>query len=80
MKEFIKNIIQSLNNDSSGFSGKKLTAVTIVACIFVAHIKWITLGDFSQLISVLTVDYGFVALLFGINVADKKLNDNKEKE
>jgi len=74
MKEFIQNIIGSLNNKSDGFSGKKLTAFTIVACITAAHIKWIMLSDFSQLVPVLSADYAVICVLFGINVVDKKQN------
>lgn len=74
MKDFLTRLIGSLDNKSEGFSGKKLTAFTIVVCIVAAHIKWITLGNFEQLEMVLTIDYAFVATLFGINVVDKKQN------
>jgi hypothetical protein len=68
MKEFISKLIGSLDNKQlSGFSGKKLTALCIVACVLAAHVKWITLGDFKQLEMVLTIDYSFIAVLFGIN-------------
>lgn len=74
MKELIQNILGSLNNKSEGFSGKKLTAFTLVCCIVAAHAKWIMLGDFSQLVPVLACDFSFVSVLFGINVVDKKQN------
>jgi hypothetical protein len=74
MKDFITKLIDSLDNHTHGFSGKKLTAFTIVVCVFAAHVKWITLGNFEQLEMVLTIDYAFVATLFGINVVDKKQN------
>lgn len=76
MKEFISNILGSLNNEKKGFSGKKLTAFSIVACVIAAHIKWICLADFSQLISVLTCDYAFISVLFGINEYGKKQDKN----
>lgn len=66
MKQFIQNLISSLDTHSKGFSGRKLSAFVIVACVVSAHVKWMALGDFTQLISVLTVDYGFVALLLGL--------------
>ena len=72
MKEFLHNILASLNNKSEGYSGKKLTAFALVVCTLAAHIKWITLGDFSQLIPVLTCDYAFISVLFGINEYGKK--------
>lgn len=74
MKDFINKLIGSLDNKQDGFSGKKLTAFTVVICVLVAHIKWITLESFEQLEMVLTIDYAFVATLFGINVVDKKQN------
>lgn len=78
MKEFINNILSSLNNKPDGYSGKKLTAFALVVCVLAAHIKWITLGDFSQLIPVLTCDYAFISVLFGINEYGKK-QDKSEK-
>ena len=75
MKKAIQNILNSFNNDKKGYSGKKLT---VVICVMAAHIKWIAMGDFSQLISVLTVDYATVLTLMGINVYDKKVNTPTE--
>jgi hypothetical protein len=80
MKDFIKNIIDSLNNEPKGFSGKKLSAVAVMACIIVAHAKWVYMGDFTQLEMVLTINYTFIATMFGINVADKKLNTKKDEQ
>ena len=74
MKDFLNKLIGSLNNKSEGFSAKKLTAFIVVGCIVAAHIKWIALGDFSQLVSVLMTDFSFVSVLFGINVVDKRQN------
>lgn len=74
MKEFISNLIASFNNKGDGFSSKKLTAFTLVSCVVAAHIKWIALADFSQLVPVLTCDFAFISVLFGINVYDKKQN------
>ena len=67
MKELISNILNSFNNEANGFSGKKLSAFSIIICVLVAHGKWITLGNFDQLEMVLTIDFGFIATMFGIN-------------
>jgi len=72
MKELVSNLIKSFDNSGEGFGAKKLSAFALMVCIVVAHVKWIALADFSQLISVLTIDYGFIAILFGINSYDKK--------
>lgn len=72
MKDFLNKLIGSLDNDKVGFSGKKLTAFAVVICVVAAHVKWIALADFSQLIPVLTCDYAFVCMLFGINEYGKK--------
>jgi hypothetical protein len=74
MKDFITKLIGSLDNKMDGFSGKKLTIFSIVGCVIAAHIKWIMLGDFTQLIAVLTADYAIILTLFGVNVIDKKQN------
>ena len=62
----MKNILDSFKMGNAGFSSRKLTAFTIIACIVAAHIKWLSLGDLSQLGEVLIIDYGFVAALFGM--------------
>lgn len=66
MKDFIQKLIDSLENNTKGFSGRKLTAFAIVICVIAAHVKWITLGDFSQLETVFMIDYGFISALFGM--------------
>ena len=75
MKEILKNILASFDNDTKGYSSKKLTALTIIILVSIIHIKWITLGDFSQLEMVLTIDFTFIATMFGINEYGKK-NEN----
>ena len=74
MKKFIDNLFASLDNRASGFSGKKLTALALVVCVVAAHVKWLSYGNFDQLVTVLMTDYGFIAVLFGINTYDKKVN------
>ncbi len=77
MKDILNKIIGSLDNKSHGFSSKKLTAFIVVACVVAAHIKWITLGNFEQLEMVLTIDFSFISVLFGINVVDKRQNPSE---
>ena len=72
LEELYNSLIASLDNKATGFSGKKLTAFALVICVIIAHIKWIALADFSQLIAVLTCDYAFISVLFGINEYGKK--------
>ena len=62
----MKNIIDSFKMGNAGFSSRKLTAFIVIACVVAAHIKWLSLGDLSQLGEVLIIDYGFVAALFGM--------------
>lgn len=69
----------SMHNYPSGWSSKKLTALAITLCVIAAHVKWMATGDFSQLTTVLTIDFGFILTLYGINVTDKKLNSSKEQ-
>ena len=62
----MKQIIESFKMGNSGFSSRKLTAFSIIACIIAAHIKWLCVGDFSLIGEVFIIDYGFVAALFGM--------------
>lgn len=66
MKDFIKKLIDSLENNTKGFSGRKLTAFAIVSCVIAAHIKWLSLGDFTLMSEVFMIDYSFIAALFGM--------------
>lgn len=62
----MKDILDSFKMGNTGFSSRKLTAFTIIACVVAAHIKWLCMGDFSLIGEVLIIDYGFVAALFGM--------------
>ena len=74
IKSIFDDILHSLHNGNEGYSAKKLTIFGVVTCVIAAHIKWITLGDFSLLTTILPIDYGFILTLFGINVYDKSKN------
>jgi hypothetical protein len=78
MKNILNNLIKSFNGQDEGFSSRKLTAFIIIICIVATHIKWLTLGNLSQLEMVLTIDYGFIATLFGMTTYSA-LKTNKEK-
>ena len=73
----MRNILDSFKMGNSGFSSRKLTAFSIIACIIAAHIKWLSLGDFSQLGEVFIIDYGFVAALFGMTTYSGLKQTNK---
>ncbi len=62
----MKDILDSFKMGNTGFSSRKLTAFTIIACVVAAHVKWLCMGDFSLIGEVLIIDYGFVAALFGM--------------
>jgi hypothetical protein len=72
----MKDLIDSFKMGDAGFSSRKLTAFILVACIVAAHIKWIAMGDFSQLETVFLIDYGFIAGLFGMTTYSN-LSNNK---
>ena len=81
MKEILKNILKSITSDTEGYSSRKLTAFIIIICVIAIHIKWLTLGDLTQLEMVLTIDYSFIATLFGMTTwSSIKLNKNKPEE
>jgi len=68
--ELIKNITRSLSNDSTGYSGKKLTALAVTLTYVYSH----RFVNAEILTSVLIVDAGLITALFGINVVDKFTN------
>ena len=74
MKKIITDLLASFNNQEGGYSGKKLSVLAVMICIVAAHTKWIMLGNFTQLETVLTIDFTFICTMFGINVTDKKIN------
>ena len=80
MKEIMQNILNIFNTNKGGYSSRKLTAFIIVAMVVITHIKWLTLGNLTQLEMVLTIDYSFIAALFGMTTYQSlKTNKNKEE-
>lgn len=79
---FVKNILGSLNNKKDeGFSARKLTAFTIVACIVYMHIVWGTNNNFS--VEILICDIIGVAFFLGLITADQIIrfkNENKQND
>lgn len=80
MKEFINKIISSLDNHSKGFSARKLSALVVMGCVIAAHVKWLSLGDLTQLGEVFIIDYGFIGLCLGMTTyeAIKKKDEPKQ--
>ena len=74
----IKKLFASLDNTNYGYSARKLTAFTLVSLVVLAHLKWLNLGDLTQLGEVLIIDYTFISALFGMTTYQKiKSNDTK---
>lgn len=63
MKKIIENLINSLNNQDSGFSARKLTAFALMVLIAYVHYKYV---DLSNAIEAILIDLGGVLLLLGI--------------
>jgi hypothetical protein len=79
MKEFINKLVGSLDNyNKASFSARKLSAFVVMACVVAAHIKWLSLGNFTQLEMVLTIDYGFISVCLGLTTYEalKKKDTN----
>ena len=70
MKELINKVLSGLDTHSTGFSARKMSAFVVIICVIAAHIKWITLGDFSQLELVLTIDYSFIGVCLGMTTIE----------
>ena len=66
MRDIINKLLSGLDTNTKGFSARKMSAFVVIICIISAHVKWITLGDFSQLTTVLTIDYAFIGTCLGM--------------
>ena len=77
MKQLITKLLSGLDTHTKGFSARKMSAFIIILCVIIAHIKWITLGDLSELDNVLIIDYGFISLCLGMTTYEsiKKTNE-----
>jgi len=74
----IKKLLASLDNTNYGYSARKLTAFILVSLVVLAHLKWLNLGDLTQLGEVLIIDYTFISALFGMTTY-QKLKSNEPK-
>ena len=63
MKKIFENLLNSLNNQDSGFSARKLTAFALMVLIAYVHYKYV---DLSNAIEAILIDLGGVLLLLGI--------------
>lgn len=74
----IKKLLASLDTSNYGYSARKLTAFVLVILVILAHLKWLNLGDLTQLGEVLLIDYTFISALFGMTTYQKiKSNELK---
>lgn len=71
MKEVINNLLNSFSDSKTGYSSKRLSAFILMVCVTAIHIKWIAKADFSQIEMVLSIDYAFIAALFGLSTYQK---------
>lgn len=84
--KFIKWVGASLDTDTKGMSARKASAFVIIVCVLAAHVAWLrnafNNNDFSLLTSVLTIDYGFIALLLGLTtwstLKSKQIEEEKK--
>lgn len=84
MKEVVSNLFNnflgSLNNKKDvGFSSRKLTAFVLMIVIIIIHIKWLALGDLTNIENILIIDYSFIASLFGMTTYQSMKTSIKSK-
>jgi len=77
-QDLYRGFIGSLTNDPTGFSSKKIIAYCVTLCVLGIHYKWMRGSDTKDILTLLGVDFGFIGVLVGINVADKKLNPSAD--
>lgn len=85
MKNFLKYLQSSFDTHSKGASARKLSAFWVVVLITMLHVWWLRHAyrkeDFSLLMSILTLDFGFVALALGLTTFETitKLKNKKDE-
>ena len=70
MKNFLNKLISSLDNSKDGFSGRKLTAVVLIALIVFIHYKYV---DKDNCIEAMVIDLCGVMLCLGLVTAQQVL-------
>ena len=79
LSRFLSNMGNSMKNNQEGYSSKKVISYVIAICIILINCKVLKSGHWDLVIPMLMADFGFLSVLLGINVADKKLNPETEK-
>jgi hypothetical protein len=85
--EFIKNLVDSLHNERSGFSGRKLTALAIIIMFGSSHESWLesarATGNYSLFQEILIIDFCMIAICLGLITMEsiiKLKNGNKDEK
>lgn len=79
MKNILDDFLNSFKSNKDGFSLRKITSFMLVILVIIVHAKWLMLGNLTQLEMVLTIDYTFIAALFGMTTWSGIKNSNNEK-
>lgn len=74
IKKFFAFIQSSLDNNTAGASGKKLTALAVTIAYCYSH-RYV---NDTNLAMVLAADAAFISTLFGINVVEKIKTNNTD--
>lgn len=77
MKKIFNDLYDSFKVSEIGLSSRKLTAFVIVILVIIVHVKWLMLGNLTQLEMVLTIDYAFISALFGMTTFQTLKSFNK---
>lgn len=66
MKQLYTNLVNSFKNSRDGFSGRKLTAFSLIVCIYWVHYKYVNHDNATE---VLIIDLCGVLISLGIVTA-----------
>lgn len=66
MKKLLQNISDSFKVTDGGYSGRKLTAFSLMACIVALHIMYILTPEYGLLVSILVTDLVGVGFFLGL--------------
>lgn len=67
LEELYNNLMWSFDSEPKGFSSKKLTAFVMTLMVVIVHVKWLLLGNLTNIENVLIIDFSFISALMGIS-------------
>lgn len=81
IKEIFDNLLNSLKSNKQGYSARKLTSITLIACVVFAHYMIFRNESALEVFEdVILYDFGMVAVLLGLVDVQDLIKHKREIE